>query len=551
MIKKQSAEDIAKILTENSDDKNIISELFDYLEFNGRIRCFVDAVKLDSLIRSFCETKNNNTLIEIIRLIQQGKALADMDDLEFFGNIKNYLLEHLTENLTLEQIANTFHISYYYLSHLFKKNQGQSLNQFRNNKRLEKAVHELLETHEKISEIALNCGFDSVSYFTEMFVKNIGETPTDFRNRCAGHTMHEFFDLNDMLLAAKMPSIHILDNPKVYEHPQPDKYIRVHDPGEEYGYFLHEAAIIEFNGVLYASWYNCKEKELVGYTPIVGRRSYDGGKTWSDAEIIADDKSGNILYCPPVYGICDGKLYLLLNQMVSADHIHSLDLYVLNPKTDAFEFIWSRPIPFKLNTNVVSLPNGKLMIPGRVAKLDGFPRTPAVLISDSGKIDAEWRIVKVAENGTLPDGETLVHPETTVICCDNKLYLFCRNDHRRVPLVYISEDFGEHWSLPIGHDIPYINSKIYCGQLSSNRFYLIANTENSDRSKLVLFVSEKNEVRFTKEIVLMDCKKTDGIKMCHYPCAVENNGKLYIIATASYEGEIRNDRGAILIQVDL
>ena len=108
--------------------------------------------------------------------------------------------------------------------------------------------------------------------------------------------------------------------------------------------FLHEAAIIEFKGVLYASWYNCVETELRGYTPICGKRSYDNGKTWAEMEILAQDESCHILYCPPVYGICDDKLYMFMNQMVGADLIHALDLYVLNEQTDSFELVWSRPI---------------------------------------------------------------------------------------------------------------------------------------------------------------------------------------------------------------
>ena len=81
--------------------------------------------------------------------------------------------------------------------------------------------------------------------------------------------------------------------------------------------FLHETAIIEYHGVLYASWYHCKEKELQGYTPICGKRSFDCGNTWTDLEIICDDKSEKIMYCPPVYGICDDKLYMLVNQIKS------------------------------------------------------------------------------------------------------------------------------------------------------------------------------------------------------------------------------------------
>ena len=69
--------------------------------------------------------------------------------------------------------------------------------------------------------------------------------------------------------------------------------------------FLHEAAAIEFHGTVFAAWYNNREKELQGETVIRGRRSADGGKTWSDAELIAKDPEGKLLYCPPVFGICD------------------------------------------------------------------------------------------------------------------------------------------------------------------------------------------------------------------------------------------------------
>jgi len=313
--------------------------------------------------------------------------------------------------------------------------------------------------------------------------------------------------------------------------------------------FLHETAIIEYHGVLYASWYHCKEKELQGYTPICGKRSFDCGNTWTDLEIICDDKSEKIMYCPPVYGICDDKLYMLVNQMVAPDHIHSLDLYILNAETDKFELLWSRPIPFKLNTNVVLLQNGKLMLPGRVGELDGFPNTPAVLISDSGKIDTEWRLVKIAENGTLPGGVELVHPEISVICSENELYMFCRNDKRKVPLVYISNDYGETWSAPYSHDIPYVDSKVYCGNLSDGRCYVVGNTDRTNRSKLSAFFTEDKSINFTKEIVLFDID-TKMWGAMHYPAACEYDGHLYIIATKAYYNN-ENQRGAELFKINL
>ena len=551
MQKRQKAKEIALLFEDKICDTNLISDIFDYLQFDCKIRAFIDPNKLDESIKVFYELQNMDSLTQVIDLIIKGKELACMEEKAFLKNVKDYIADHLNDALTVEQIASAFHVSYYYLCHLFKKLTNKTINQFRTEKLLEKAIRLLLETDSKISDIALICGFDNFSYFSEVFIKYVGISPSEFRKKYADCILHSFYEFEDILLATKMESARFLDLCECIEG-SGISYVHVHDPGEEFGRFLHEAAIVEFEGVLYTSWYNCKEKELVGYTPIVGRRSYDGGKTWTAPEIIAEDRSGKILYCPPVYGICDGKLYMLINQMVSADHMHSFDLYVLNKETDQFEFLWSRPIPFKLNTNVVHLPNGKLMLPGRIAELDGFPNTPAVMISDSGKIDAEWRIIKVAENGNLLDGERLVHPETTVICCDDVLYLFNRNDRRKVPLVYTSKDFGESWTQAMAHDIPYISSKIYGGTLSDGRHFLIANKDKHDRSKLVLYMTEKGTFTFTKSMLLMDCENSiHNISRCHYPAAVEHDGKLYIIATAEYKGDVIYGRGAVLFTVDL
>jgi len=367
---------------------------------------------------------------------------------------------------------------------------------------------------------------------------------------CESPCYHPFFNDADRRLADMLPSMRFLAD-SAEELPADDvQRVSVHVPDGRFG-FLHETAVIEYHGVLYASWYNCTVHELNGYTPICEKRSYDGGRTWTELRIVADDPTGKILYCPPVYAIDHDRLYMFVNQMVAPDHIHSLDLYCLNPVTDRFELLWSRPVPFKLNTNAVRLPDGKWMLPGRVGELDGFPNTPAVLISDSGTIDGGWRLVKIAENGDLPDRERLVHPEISVICAENRLYMFCRNDNRHVPLVYVSDDSGETWSGACGHDIPYIGSKIYTGTLTDGRNYLIANIDILNRSRLAVYFSDKNSVRFTQRMILFDAAlpENSGTTACHYPAACEADGYLYIISTLNYENFER--RGAHLFKIKL
>jgi len=304
-------------------------------------------------------------------------------------------------------------------------------------------------------------------------------------------------------------------------------------PNETYQ-FLHEAAIISFQGVLFAAWYNNPKKELIGFTPIRYARSYDDGKTWEKFQTVAQDETGKTLFCPPVFGIEDDKLYLFMNQMVAPDHIHALDLYVFDPEKDTFVFLWSRPIPFKLNTNITRLPNGKLILFGRVAELDGFPQIPAVLLSDSGHIDAEWRLIKIQENRFLPDGESLIHPEISGFLADGITYIFCRDDCRTVPLIYVSRDNCETFESVAASTVPFSSSKIYAGTLSNGVNYAIGNLD-PERKKLAIFFTEPGSPYFTKAYQLQNgySEKLGVGAQWHYPVADEANGKLYIIYTVN------------------
>ena len=313
--------------------------------------------------------------------------------------------------------------------------------------------------------------------------------------------------------------------------------------------FLHEAAVIGYHGILFASWYNCPVGELHGHTPIRGAKSFDGGKTWTAPEVIASDPSGKLLCCPPVYGICDDTLYLLCNTMVGADLMHSLEFYRYDESVEKFQFLRSEPLPFKLNTNVYTMPNGKLLLPGRIAEMDSFPNTPAVLISDSGKIDAPWRLVKIQPNGDLPDGSSLLHPEISAIVQKDLITIFCRDDNREVPLLYQSRDCGETWSGPISHNIPFCGSKIYSGTLSNGVNYVIGSLDNRDR--LSIFFSNPGSMVFSCGYDIRNGYDSvlDLCPQFSYPAACEMDGLLHIIYTMQTPPRENNIRGAMLTSI--
>ena len=155
----------------------------------------------------------------------------------------------------------------------------------------------------------------------------------------------------------------------------------------------------------------------------------------------------------------------------------------------------------------------------------------------------------IQENGDLPDGSKLVHPEITAIIEDNKIAMFSRDDERKVPLVYLSQDYGETWSDAFSYDIPFSDSKIYAGTLSDGRNYIIGNWYPG-REKLVLVFSKPKEYTFDTGIILQNgfSDRLGYGKAWCYPCAYEADHKLYIIYTVYLENE---KRGAALSVVPL
>jgi hypothetical protein len=79
--------------------------------------------------------------------------------------------------------------------------------------------------------------------------------------------------------------------------------------------------------------------------------------------------------------------------------------------------------------------------------------------------------------------------------------------------------------------------KMYAGTLSDGRNFIVGNSEVAGRTRVSMYVSEKDSCRFTKQIVLYDAKTpvVPNTEMCHYPCAYESNGKLHISLTVGYK----------------
>jgi len=99
-----------------------------------------------------------------------------------FMEICDYISAHCAEDLKLDDIADMSGFSKFYFERLFKQFTGTSFYKYVNQKRIEKAVELLIEPGNSVTDVALNCGFMSISSFIRMFKLQKGCTPTEFKS---------------------------------------------------------------------------------------------------------------------------------------------------------------------------------------------------------------------------------------------------------------------------------------------------------------------------------------------------------------------------------
>lgn len=105
---------------------------------------------------------------------------AKTGSLDSIGRAIVYIEQHLSEHVSVEELAHMTHFHPNYFIRLFKRATGYSPIQYVNRMRMEKAKHLLTVTNESVSDIAGRLGLE-VSYLSRMFKEYTGMSPSDYR----------------------------------------------------------------------------------------------------------------------------------------------------------------------------------------------------------------------------------------------------------------------------------------------------------------------------------------------------------------------------------
>jgi AraC-like DNA-binding protein len=126
-----------------------------------------------TLLSSFAEQLSNYT--EQLSIIDQGSEPAAI------AKAKKYIHEHLDQALPLGEVARVAGLSESHFCRLFKETTDLTLTDYINRCRIEWAKRELLRPEVRVSEIAYQIGYQSLSQFNRSFARITGTSPTAFR----------------------------------------------------------------------------------------------------------------------------------------------------------------------------------------------------------------------------------------------------------------------------------------------------------------------------------------------------------------------------------
>lgn len=118
------------------------------------------------MLRKYCLLVRNHSMQNYSKLVQQTLTIINFD---------------LTADLSLAVLAAQLNVNASYLSTRFKQEMDETLTDYITKKRVEHAILLLNSTDLSISEIANRCGIPDLQYFSKVFKKQIGHTPSGYR----------------------------------------------------------------------------------------------------------------------------------------------------------------------------------------------------------------------------------------------------------------------------------------------------------------------------------------------------------------------------------
>jgi len=191
---------------------DVIAEIFDKFRIMEKVdpTGLLDELRNELLIirRNIEGIGLDDTVLkEFIDIFDQKKFILTLDELEeqfagvfqklsrnifhtsnlgiktLINQIKQYIDQNFTDNITLNTISEKFFINASYASRMFKQELGENFIDYLTNKRMEEAMRLLISTEMPVYEISESIGYGNSKYFSQLFKKYTGMSPREYRDR--------------------------------------------------------------------------------------------------------------------------------------------------------------------------------------------------------------------------------------------------------------------------------------------------------------------------------------------------------------------------------
>lgn len=164
-------------------------EVLDFIIKYYNINCVnmhvIENAKLDELLEKL--SLNNTNRLEVAKKILSllnSVTTKTPKEIPIVSSVKSLLQSSLEEDISVREMAKKLGVSMYYMCHLFKKQTGITIIDYKNELKIIKAKNLLVNTDKKITEIAQECGFGSDSYFGKVFMEHEQVSPSQYRSFC-------------------------------------------------------------------------------------------------------------------------------------------------------------------------------------------------------------------------------------------------------------------------------------------------------------------------------------------------------------------------------
>lgn len=132
----------------------------------------------------YAQTAAQMLAIHLLRYYTSGGVIKEPSQRlthQQMRRVLDFIQDHLSQDLSLEALAQQAGFSSYHFARLFRQTTGESPHQFVLRQRIERAQHLLKERDVSLARVALESGFANQSHLTQAFKRHLGLTPRAFR----------------------------------------------------------------------------------------------------------------------------------------------------------------------------------------------------------------------------------------------------------------------------------------------------------------------------------------------------------------------------------